>query len=61
MLREVVARLIERAWPKDRTGSMQEPTGAHSEILCDKIQELVPTNDAQRTLQNRARGCPSFS
>jgi len=54
MLRDVVARLIERAWPKHRTGSMQEPTAAHSEILYDKIQELVPTNDAQRTLQNRA-------
>jgi len=55
LLREAVARLLERAWPKDRSRrSMQEPTKLHSEILYDEIQELVPANDAQRTLQNRA-------
>jgi len=54
-LRDVVARLIERTWPKDRaTRSLQPTISAKSEAVYDKIQELVPANDMQRALQNRA-------
>ena len=55
LLKAVVARFIERTWPKEMSEhSMQEPTASHTELLYDKIQELVPTNEAQRGLQNRA-------
>ena len=55
LLRVVVIRLIERTWPKDGARrSLSEPTASRAEPLYDKMQELVPTNDAQRTLQTRA-------
>ena len=55
LLRVVVTRLIERTWPSKGPGRpMSEPTASNSEILYDKIQELVPANDMQRMLQNRA-------
>jgi len=55
ILRTVVSGLIEQTWPKEGVGRpLSEPTASHSEILFDKIQELVPTNDTQRMLQNRA-------
>lgn len=55
VLRDSVSRLIERTWPKDRASrSMEQPVTSNSEPVYDKIQELVPANDTQRALQNRA-------
>jgi hypothetical protein len=52
LLRNVVTQLIEQTWPNDRTRHLM-PT-PNAEFVYDKIQELVPANDAQRALQNRA-------
>jgi hypothetical protein len=55
LLQVVVTRLIERTWPASKAGrTMAEPSATRSEVLYDKIQELVPTNDTQRSLQTRA-------
>jgi hypothetical protein len=55
LLRDSLVRLIQQTWPTEKTGNpIPEPTSSQSEILYDKIQELVPANDSQRTLQNRA-------
>jgi len=55
LLQVVVTRLIERTWPTSKAGrTMAEPSAPRSEVLYDKIQELVPTNDTQRSLQTRA-------
>lgn len=55
LLQASVSRLIERIWPKDKSGrSMPEPTASRTEVLYDKIQGLVPKNEEQRALQNRA-------
>jgi hypothetical protein len=50
-----VARVLDQMWSKDRTGPSQlEPTSAGAEVLADKIQELSPKDDAQRSLQVEA-------
>ena len=55
LLKSLVSRLIEQTWPKDqRSRAMSEPSAPGSEILYDKIQELVPANDMQRVTVNRA-------
>jgi Protein of unknown function (DUF4239) len=52
LLHNVVARMLDRLWPKEPWQHPQmEPTAAGGEILYDKIQELSPKNDAQRSLQ----------
>ena len=53
-LRDVVARLIERTWPKDRATRTEQTPTANAEFIYGKIQDLVPTSDTQRALQNRA-------
>lgn len=55
LLQVVVTRFLERTWPKENAGrSMPVPAASRAEVLYDKIQELTPQNDAQRTLQSRA-------
>jgi hypothetical protein len=55
LLRSAVARTLDMLWPKDRRQPPQmEPTAAGGEIIYDKIQELSPKNDAQRSLQAQA-------
>ena len=55
LLKTVVTRLIERTWSREPgKHSISVPTASGSEILFDKIQELVPASDMQRVLQNRA-------
>jgi len=52
VLRSSVVRVLDQMWSKDRTGPSQlEPTSAGGEVLADKIQELSPKNDTQRSLQ----------
>jgi hypothetical protein len=52
-LKTIVGNMIDRLWSRDeppRTG-LESMAG---EILLDKIQELSPTSDAQRSLQSLA-------
>ena len=54
-LRSTVARWVELSWQRsDEAKTHFEPTSAGSEILLDKIQELSPQNDTQRSLQSQA-------
>jgi hypothetical protein len=55
LLHGAVARTLDGLWPKDgRQHPQMEPTAAGGEILYDKIQELSPKNDTQRSLQAQA-------
>jgi len=55
LLRGSVARVIDVMWPKGGTRpSDSAPRTAGGEILFDKIQGLVPKDDAQRALQAQA-------
>ena len=55
LLHSAVARMLDQLWPKDPGQHPQmEPTAAGGEILYDKIQELSPKNDTQRSLQAQA-------
>jgi hypothetical protein len=52
LLQSAVARMLDGLWPKDHGQHPQMvPTAAGGEILYDKIQELSPKNDIQRSLQ----------
>jgi hypothetical protein len=54
VLRAGVVRALDRIWPQDPSRPPQlEPTGG-LELLYDKVQDLSPKNDAQRSLQTRA-------
>jgi hypothetical protein len=55
LLRSAVSRLLDAMWPQGRPGnSGAVPAPSGGEIIYDKIQELSPTNNAQRFLQNQA-------
>jgi hypothetical protein len=57
-LHNSVADMIENMWPEKnpQSGRTEAPTGTEGkyEGLYEKIQELVPKNDSQRTLQSAA-------
>jgi Protein of unknown function (DUF4239) len=55
LLHSAVSRVLDGMWPQGRpenSGLASAPGGA--EIVYDKIQELSPTNEAQRLLKNQA-------
>jgi len=53
ILKVAVARIIDQVWPKSgKEGGLTSQTGG--EIIFDKIQELTPRSDAQRTIQSQA-------
>ena len=53
ILRTTVAWMIDQVWPKNGIeGAL--PAQGSGELLFDKLQELVPRSDAQRTLQSQA-------
>ena len=55
LLKLSVASMIDRTWPSDRIGNAKlGPTTAGAEMFFDKIQELTPQNDVQRSLQAEA-------
>ncbi|HYY30723.1 MAG TPA: hypothetical protein VE860_22490 [Chthoniobacterales bacterium] len=55
LLHSTVARTLDRIWPKDRRQPPQiDPTAAGGERVYDKILELSPKNEAQRSLQAQA-------
>jgi hypothetical protein len=54
LLRKAVAENLDRLWPQDSSHAPQlEPTEG-VELLYDKVQDLSPKSDAQRSLQARA-------
>lgn len=55
LLRRSVAGLLARIWSEDSNQAANlDPAAAGSEVLYDKVQQLSPKNDAQRTLQSQA-------
>ena len=55
LLRGGVVQMLERTWPEGHSQHSQlDPLMAKGEALYDKIQELSPTNDSQRSLLARA-------
>jgi len=55
LLHNAAARMLDQLWPKDSGEHPHiEPAASGGEILFDKIQELSPKNDTQRTLQTQA-------
>ena len=57
VLRNTVADLIERFWQQDGQGKVRfDPAAANGEAIWDKIQELNPTSDNQRSLRTQALG-----
>ncbi len=54
LLRGIVVRMLNQIWPEDSSKPVQlEPTTA-AEGAYDKIRELSPRNEAQRSLQAQA-------
>jgi hypothetical protein len=56
LLQVSAARILDQMWSKRRTGSPLEAPSRGAEILLDKIQELTPKDDRQRSLQAQAQG-----
>jgi len=55
LLKVTVSKLVERMWSNNGSHTEStEPIASRSEIVYERVQELVPTTDAQRTLQSRA-------
>lgn len=55
LLKLSVAGMINRIWPDDPVANAKlSPTTAGGELFFDKIQELTPRNDVQRSLQAQA-------
>jgi hypothetical protein len=55
LLRLTVAGMIARVWPQDRSQlPSMEPDAAQGEGFFDKIEELAPQNEVQRSLQAQA-------
>ena len=55
LLRNVYAGFLERTWPKNRANaaSLEEPS-IEAEAVIDKIQELSPKDETQRSLKTQA-------
>ncbi len=57
VLRDTVAGLVERSWQRDDQGKTSfDPGVTNGEAIWDKIQELAPKNENQRSLQTQALG-----
>jgi hypothetical protein len=57
LVRAAVVRTLDGMELQARTrDSHSDPMSTGSEALYDKVQALVPANDAQRTMQGRALG-----
>src|ERR1700731_3033815 len=55
LLAQAAAGMIERIWPETRTENAElNPSGAGGERFYDKVQELSPQNEVQRSLQAQA-------
>jgi hypothetical protein len=57
VLRATVANLVERTWQHDMQGKTSfDPAATNGEVIWDKIQELNPATDNQRSLRTQALG-----
>jgi hypothetical protein len=57
VLRATVASLIDRSWQLNEQGKKHfDVSGANGEAIRDKIQELTPANDNQRSIRTQALG-----
>jgi hypothetical protein len=54
LLHCAVVRVIDQIWSKDPPQNQLNPKSANAEPLYDKIQQLSPKNDTQRSLQGQA-------
>jgi hypothetical protein len=55
-LRLTVTHVIDQLWPKNSSSTAkEEPPAARGESIYDKIGELSPQNEAQRSLQAQAQ------
>ena len=55
LLKLSLAGMIDRLWPNDSVQSTKlGPTTTSGELFFDKIQELTPQNEVQRSLQTQA-------
>jgi hypothetical protein len=54
LLRDVVVRILERTWPGSRTKSLLVAPSIEGEVLLDKIHELSPKDETQRSLKDQA-------
>lgn len=55
LLKLSAAVMIDRIWPSDRVqGAKLAPTTTSGELFFDKIQELTPRDEVQRSLQAQA-------
>ncbi len=54
LLRRAVTRTLNQIWPEDSSHPRQLEPAAGTEGLYDKIQELSPQTEAQRSLQSQA-------
>ncbi len=55
LLSHTAAGMIERIWPKDHSRAIElSPAATGGENFYDKIQELSPQNEVQRSLQAQA-------
>jgi len=54
LLRDLVAGMLDRLW-NNSSASALDQRGA-GDVFFDKIQDLAPKNDAQKSLQGRALG-----
>jgi hypothetical protein len=54
-LRVIVARMLAQIWPEEGSARPQlDPRAARGDVLYDKLLELTPKTDAQRTILNVA-------
>lgn len=53
LLRAGVTRILEQVWPEGGSAPQIAPSAA-GEVVYDKIQQLTPKSDAQRSVQNQA-------
>ena len=54
-LRELVAGVLDRFWPEERTGGPSSEAGG-ADAMYDEIQRLSPQDDEHRVLKNDALG-----
>ncbi len=54
MLQAFVGRILTQIWPEDGSGHAQlDPNASRGEPLYDKLQDLAPETDAQRSIQSQ--------
>jgi hypothetical protein len=55
-LRAAVAQTVDQIWPPNGSPAILDPSRGRNEVLYDKIEELTPVTDEQRTVKGKAIG-----